>query len=379
MKYVQPVGGLANDPYVDANPVGGIEGSAVPAASIEHPMRELVALITSAGLTPTDADLTQVAAAIKTIFQKAAPVSAAASGTIDAITANYTPAIAALVDNMRLIVRASGANTSTTPTFTPASATIAAKTIIKGHNQALAAGDISGAGFRAELQYDVTLDKWVLLNPATGVSSSTPGSFAGIASSNVSATISLNEMGKMYAFYGSTPGQTLTLPAVATVSQGKNAIIVNQASVAVTVKGNAAENISSNTAGSGQTLSNTIILNPGDSIILSSNGASQWNAYGFASPGQFPNSLGTSGYQKFPNGLIIQWGTYAGGANNPTITWPITFPNALIEAFATHQTTGSMAIVYPNTLTTSNGKFSQLNTTNGSTYTVGFFWLSIGY
>lgn len=169
MKYVQPIGGAADDPYVDANPSGGIEGSAVPAAAIEHPMRELAALISDAGLAPTDADLTQVAKAIKTIFQKSASISAAASGTVNAITANYTPAITALADHMLLIVRASGANTSTTPTFTPASATIAAKTIVKGHNQALVAGDISGAGFRMELQYDLTLDKWVLLNPANGV------------------------------------------------------------------------------------------------------------------------------------------------------------------------------------------------------------------
>lgn len=170
MQYVQPVGGLANDPYVDADPGIGQEGSPVPAAAIEHPMRELVALITDAGLAPSGASLTQVATAIKTIFQMATAVSAAASGTADAITANFTPAIAALSDHLLLIVRAGGANTSTTPTFTPASATIAAKTIVKGHNQALVAGDISGAGFRAELQYDAALDKWVLLNPATGVS-----------------------------------------------------------------------------------------------------------------------------------------------------------------------------------------------------------------
>lgn len=173
MQYVQPVGGPANDPYVDANPGAGQEGSPVPAAAIEHPMRELVALITDAGLAPSGASLTQVATAIKTIFQKATAVSAAASGTVDAITANFTPAIAALSDHLLLIVRASGANTSTTPTFTPASATIAAKTIVKGHNQALVAGDFSGAGFRAVLQYDLTLDKWVLQNPATGVSITT--------------------------------------------------------------------------------------------------------------------------------------------------------------------------------------------------------------
>lgn len=192
MKYVQPIGGAANDPYVDANPSGGIEGSPVPAAAIEHPMRELAALISDSGQTPTDADLTQVAKAIKMIFQKAASISAAASGTVDAITANYTPAVAALADHMLLIVRASGANTSTTPTFTPASATIAAKTIVKGHNQALVAGDISGAGFRMELQYDLTLDKWVLLNPATGVTAAAAASIQGAFKNLQASSTGLN-------------------------------------------------------------------------------------------------------------------------------------------------------------------------------------------
>lgn len=131
---------------------------------------EVLGVIIDQGLVPSNADLTQLCKAIKGIFQKSAAISAAASGTVDAITANYTPAVTSLTNNLLLIVRAGGANTSTTPTFTPASATIPAKTIVKGHNQPLVAGDISGAGFRAEFQYDQTLDKWMLLNPATGVS-----------------------------------------------------------------------------------------------------------------------------------------------------------------------------------------------------------------
>ncbi|MEY2840442.1 MAG: hypothetical protein RJB60_2741, partial [Pseudomonadota bacterium] len=56
-----------------------------------------------------------------------------------------------------------------TPTFTPNNGTIAAKAIVKGNGLALAAGDIAGAGHWLELQYDLTLDRWVLQNPATGV------------------------------------------------------------------------------------------------------------------------------------------------------------------------------------------------------------------
>ncbi len=92
-----------------------------------------------------------------------------AGGTADAITGSYTPGITALTNGMTLYVRASSANATTTPTFTPNSGTIAAKTIVKGAGAALAAGDIAGVGHWVELQYDSILDKWVQLNPATGV------------------------------------------------------------------------------------------------------------------------------------------------------------------------------------------------------------------
>lgn len=171
MEYVQPVGAAADAPYLDANPSGGVEGSPVPAAAIEHPMRELVALITDAGLTPSDADLEQVASAVRTLMQKQSSCVSNADGTADAITGSYTPGIAALTNGMTLYVRAASANATTTPTFTPASGTIAAKTIVKGPGAALTAGDVAGAGHWIDLQYDATLDKWVLLNPAKGISS----------------------------------------------------------------------------------------------------------------------------------------------------------------------------------------------------------------
>lgn len=95
--------------------------------------------------------------------------SAIAAGTADAITASYTPAVAALTNGLSLYVRAGSANATTTPTFTPNSGTIAAKAIVKGNGQALAKSDIAGGGHWIELQYDASLDKWVLLNPASGI------------------------------------------------------------------------------------------------------------------------------------------------------------------------------------------------------------------
>lgn len=64
MQYVPPVGGADNDPYIDGNPSSGVEGSAVPAAAIEHPMREIEAVIVAAGLTPDESQLDQLLRAI---------------------------------------------------------------------------------------------------------------------------------------------------------------------------------------------------------------------------------------------------------------------------------------------------------------------------
>jgi len=65
MKYQQPLGAAdPNESYVDGNASTGTEGSAVPAASIEHTMREIVAVITASGLTPSDSNLSQLNEAI---------------------------------------------------------------------------------------------------------------------------------------------------------------------------------------------------------------------------------------------------------------------------------------------------------------------------
>ena len=69
MKYVPPLG--ATDPNAseqDGNPEAGILGSIVPAAAIERPQREILNVLTAAGLTPSDTDLTQLLAAIRKII-----------------------------------------------------------------------------------------------------------------------------------------------------------------------------------------------------------------------------------------------------------------------------------------------------------------------
>lgn len=76
MEYVPPIGGAADAPYVNANPALGVDGSPVPAAAIEHTMREIVAVIEGAGLTPDGENLAQLLAAINALIAGAATAPA---------------------------------------------------------------------------------------------------------------------------------------------------------------------------------------------------------------------------------------------------------------------------------------------------------------
>jgi len=87
-----------------------------------------------------------------------------AAGTADTITSVLSPTLTALTDGVIAFVRASGANTVTTPTFNPDS--LGGRTITKKGNQPLVAGDIFGADHVLILQRNVANDTWELLNPA---------------------------------------------------------------------------------------------------------------------------------------------------------------------------------------------------------------------
>ncbi|EGJ50261.1 gp53-like domain-containing protein [Desulfocurvibacter africanus] len=100
MRYTPPVGAVdPGAPYVDGNPAAGIQGSAVPAAAIEHPQREIAAVIEAAGLTPDAEDLTQLQQAIQALgpdrYQGFAQNGThdAYTGDLDAIARNSLYAI----------------------------------------------------------------------------------------------------------------------------------------------------------------------------------------------------------------------------------------------------------------------------------------------
>ncbi|KDT71623.1 phage tail protein [Escherichia coli] len=57
----------------------------------------------------------------------------------------------------------------------------------------------------------------------------------------------------------------------------------------------------------------------------------------------FASSLSSTGFQKLPSGLIIQWGIVS-GASNYTVTYPVTFPSRSLALLAVPHTTSLAGI-----------------------------------
>lgn len=109
MRYTPPIGGEPDDPYVDGNPLAGIEGSAVPAASIEDPQREIVDVIEAlGGLTPDPEDLTQLRQAISAYVASQAVPFATAAETDAGVVSNKVVSPASLGVATKLLGAAAG-------------------------------------------------------------------------------------------------------------------------------------------------------------------------------------------------------------------------------------------------------------------------------
>ena len=145
-------------------------------------------------------------------------LSATAGGTADALTATYSPAPAALVAGLTLYLRAASANATTTPQFSPNGLT--GKVIVKNNNQALAVGDIAGAGHWLHLVYDATNGVWELMNPATFIGAvQTGGTANGVAYLNASKVLTT---GTALTFDGTNFATTGTATAAKLIPTGSS-------------------------------------------------------------------------------------------------------------------------------------------------------------
>ncbi|MQB36878.1 hypothetical protein DXT97_08705 [Agrobacterium tumefaciens] len=143
MKYHAPYGSTDPDAsYVDKDVPGAVRGSAVPAAAIEDPQREIVDVITRSGQVPgTSRQLAKAVQSGKFNF-------AVAAGTVNAITAVLNPEPASLSAGLSVLLVIASPNTGAATLNING---LGAKPIVNVFGAALSGGELTGL---VPLQYD---------------------------------------------------------------------------------------------------------------------------------------------------------------------------------------------------------------------------------
>ena len=156
MKYEAPYGVAdPNASYINGNPSTGTMGSIPPAASIENPQREIVNYITACALTPTDADLSQLAKSV----QGGRVMFGIDSGAANILSISLVPVPDILTDGMLIRVRV--ANTNTGPSVLQVNA-FGGKGIVHPDQSPMQPGELQ-VGMYGEFIYDMPHDTFQLI------------------------------------------------------------------------------------------------------------------------------------------------------------------------------------------------------------------------
>ena len=160
MKYVQPYGVADEEAsYINGDPSIGRMGSIPPANAFEHPMREIVRVITANKMDPDPADLTQLMKGVRS--QRTNYVED--TGLVNNLLVALDPPITAYTIGLPIRVKVAVSNTG--------AATIDAGggrvNITKPSGAAMAAGDLPAGGL-AELVYDGTKFQMINFGGAAG-------------------------------------------------------------------------------------------------------------------------------------------------------------------------------------------------------------------
>lgn len=198
---------------------------------------------------------------------------------------------------------------------------------------------------------------------------------AGIALT-ANTTLTASQAG--HWFESQASNLTITLPPLASFPSGM-ATYTFRAPLALTLKANGSEPIQSASG----VAANTLSVASGECVTVVGNGSGgQWYVIlgGFGSA-SFSKSFGTSGYQKLPSGLIIQWGSGSTAADGSiAVTFPIAFPTACVGIHGTHAGSGMAAMIEVfGTRSTTGVTTKTFNDSGQVSSGWSVFWLAIGY
>lgn len=208
------------------------------------------------------------------------------------------------------------------------------------------------------------------------------GSYSGIFTTIVTdTTLTAAQIGK--TIFLNASDITVTLPGVDDkIPSGATLTFNTNGRQNVTLVGKNGELITKlgNTNGGG--LVSSIVLSGDNTLELIwvynnwyVNGGSQ----ALANSGLFAASKATSGYQKLPSDVIIQWGiATSSGSADTTVTFPIAFPTAVPLITGSVGATLASLVFVVNTASKTSFTCNVYNTTNARSVNT-FSWVAIGY
>ncbi|MGG5542962.1 hypothetical protein P4G95_14385 [Burkholderia vietnamiensis] len=181
-------------------------------------------------------------------------------------------------------------------------------------------------------------------------------------------------------YLGGSGSYTVTLPLASSVPAGARIELISGiGSLPVTIARQGTDVIYMNAS----TSLSTVPMALGDTYVLESNGAN-WYSVGGSTPLAYTNGFSSnqssSGYQKLPSGLIIQWGNIVtNSSGTATVTFPIAFPNNCFSAISVSNDVANSYSNIPSGLTKTGlvincyfGGGSLVNTSKNQ------FWIAIG-
>jgi hypothetical protein len=159
-----PSVGLVNGKFVNEDVIAGLPGSLIPATWGNSVTDELLSVVKSAGLEPSEADATQLLQALKKLSQAGEEKHAADIGAANLYMANYDPAVTALKNGLALRFTAGNANTGAS-TFAPNG--LLPKPLLNLGLSALRPEEIVASSL-CSVVYSAALDSWVLVYASGG-------------------------------------------------------------------------------------------------------------------------------------------------------------------------------------------------------------------
>jgi hypothetical protein len=183
----------------------------------------------------------------------------------------------------------------------------------------------------------------------TGVRSLTAGT--GISITGANGVLTVTNTGTLPTL---TAGQGISI-----VQAGTTFTITNTVAAIPVIAGTGTT--VTNTPGGAIVNANVANLQGGTGITLSNNGGT-WT---INAPGSGSASLGSSGWQEFPSGLIMQWGTDTATGYLHTVTFPRAFPNAAFSVTVSGVANGTFFIPFDLNLTTTGYQQGFRNNTGG--------------